>query len=388
MYRKLIALTLSLLLSLSLAACTPETPGGSTENQGQSSADTTDPTHFYEEVSDLISVDADVLGRTPGEIPGVYVGSLPRMDQEVYGQFLAALDDSAAEVLTDVTEKEYTMFVTNTARSGYAGFNTSPGFSYSLSYSADSYYPYGIALNYYNPYDRVLNAESDNTEHFTIPKSFAFASPEEADAQAKELLEVLGIQNAVLVETLYLDHTTLAEQEQAIASQDKEALSTGKVTLKDSWTEADDAYHLYYEFSHQAVNLIPTNQPVGTNENYVASYAEIIWGAEGCFFLNITNPWCFDQEMDTSSTMVTAREALDEAIAILNLAPVNHERVITQVALRYYYAQDGDRYLLRPCWNITVLSLDVQEYFMDEPYGEPKDELSYILLDAYTGQEL
>ena len=388
MYRKLLTLSLAVLFALSLVACNPEVSADDPVNQGQSSADTTDPTYFYEEVSDLITVDAKVIGRTPGEIPSVYVGTLPELNQEAYHQFLEALDDSVSEVLTDISESEYEMFVTKTKNGALAGFNTAVGFSYNISYSADSYTYYGVAVSNYGPYERVKYQEEDNTEYFTEPKSFAFASPEEADAQARALLEVLGIQNAILVETLYLDHATLSEQYQIQAPTDKIAVTGNDVPDKDSWTSADDAYYLTYEIGYPDIRLIPTYQPVGTNENYVSSTFRIVWGAEGCIYLQGSNPWIFGEVVETGTALISAQEALDEAIAILNLAPTDYERVINEVSLRYYYAQDGDRYLLRPCWNISVLSLDVPQIFMGQEIGEPMDELNYILLDAYTGQEL
>lgn len=388
MYRKLLTLSLAVLFALSLVACNPEVSADDPVNQGQSSADTTDPTYFYEEVSDLITVDAKVIGRTPGEIPSVYVGTQPELNRETFDRCLSWLGDSVTEVLTEQSTSEYSVFVAKTKNGAYTDGETYGDLGYKFSYSADSYTPYSVAVKNYGPYQRAMYEEYDNTELYTMPKSFAFGSPEEIDAQVRELLAVLGIENAVLVETLYLDHSVLAEAEQAQAMQDKEAIAGKELPLKGSWTSADDAYYLTYEIGYQGVQMTPTFDPVGSVEAYVASQIDVIWGAEGCIYLMVYNPWIFGEVVETGTTLMTAQEALEEALAILNLAPTDYERVINEVSLRYYYAQDGDRYLLRPCWNISVLSLDVPQIFMGQESGEPMDELNYILLDAYTGQEL
>lgn len=388
MYRKFLSLSLAILFALSLVACSPDTASDDPVSQEQSSADATDPTHFYEEVSDLITVDAKVIGRTPGEIPSVYVGTQPELNRETFDRFLSALGDSVAEVLTDQSTSEYSVFVAKTKNGAYTDSSIDFGFGYQVSYSADSHTPYSVAVNNYGPYRRAMYEDYDNTELFTTPKSFAFGSSEEIDAQVRKVLAVLGIENAVLVETLYLDHTILAEAEQAQAMQDKAAIAGNELTLKDSWTSADDAYFLTYEIGCQGVQMTPTFDPVGSVEAYMPSQIEVIWGEKGCIYLMVNNPWIFGEVVETGATLITAREALEEALAILNLAPTDYERVVNEVSLRYYYAQDGDRYLLRPCWNISVLSLDVQHYFMGEPTSEPRDYLNYILLDAYTGQEL
>ena len=379
----LVAVLLS--LALLMVGCGTETPGPDS-TEGQSALDSTDPTHFYEELAENITIDAVVDGRTPGQIPAVYEGTIPPLNREVVDRFLTGIGDSVVQVVDEKsTEKSWLL----NARTELGGFvstsitvSTTDRTGSVFSYTSAEELRYSVPVNYYSPCWRALQPDSDNSELYMEPRSFSFATVEEADAQVRDCLALLGIHNVELEEILYLDHQILAEQEQVEMSSSKEGQDGSNLEDNESWTEADDAYHLYYEVGHEGIHMIPMlfdDRP----QPYIPTEIRVMFNRNGIVSLYVETPWIFGEQVEAGETLLTAQEAMEKTKEILLVAPAPYEQIVDRISLRYYYQQDGDRYILRPCWVASVLGVDVVKF----EGADQINEYSYIILDAYTGQE-
>ncbi|MGM9641223.1 MAG: hypothetical protein ACI3V3_07630 [Faecousia sp.] len=388
MKHKLYAILIALLLAAVLAGCGQESRESSLPD---STSDSTDPTHFYEEVAEGLTVDAQVSGRTPGVVPAVYTGSFPALDRAAVDRFLAVCGDAVANVELDVEKGNVWNFVATTDKDAYVGaaicVDSMELNSYSFSYSSSEYHWYGDVLACYPRFYRAKYPEWDNSDWFREPKAFGFATEQEADAQVRSFLELLGVQNVALNETLYLDHRVMEEAQHTDAAIQKMTGKGQELKFKESWTEADDAYHFTYEITQDGFPMVPEVN-TGAAQIYIPSMIEVICNRDGIVYLQVFAPWASGEQTEAPETILTAREALENAKEILCLTPVSYERVVKEVSLRYYYVYDGDRCLLRPCWYVATLGLQVPQLVLGEVVDEPRDEYSFILLDAVTGQEV
>lgn len=392
--KKIISLALALLIFL-LAGCGPE---GTVSDHRQTTGVTnatgpSDPSHIYEEVSDKITIDAVLEYPEPDWVPAVYEASHPVLNRETVDRFLAAVGDSVAEVTTDEYLDELCTwnFFANTEKNGLVGLNYRVGSqdvtNYTFNYSVTGISKwYNHVLCYYNKYDRAEYPDYSNAEKFMEPKDFAFATAEEAEAQVRALLELLGIHNPILTETLYLDHETLAVEEKSEVANAKMTGKGGEPEYKPEWTEADDAYHFYYLVGHEGIPVVH-GLDSGRSYRYFYTGIRVIYNRDGVVYLQISNPWAFGQQVETAESILTPQEAVEEAREILSLTQVPHRRVVKEVSLRYYYKQEGEKVYLRPCWFVAVLGLQVQDMFQGQNLNEPYDRYEYIVLDAITGQE-
>lgn len=378
----LVAVLLS--LALLMVGCGTETPGPDS-TEGQSALDSTDPTHFYEELAENITIDAVVDGRIPGQIPAVHEGTIPPLNREVVDRFLAGIGDSVVQVIDEESTGKRWLLNARTELGGYVStlINTSTTAitGSTFTYSSAEEQKYSVPINYNDPHWRELNLDLDNSEVYMEPRSISFATVEEADAQVRDCLALLGVHNVELEEILYLDHQTLAEQEQLLMSSSKEAQMGTNLELNE-WTEADDAYHLYYEVGHEGIHMIPSMIDEKRPQPYTTTSIRVICNRNGIVWLCVETPWIFGEQVEVGETLLTAQEAMEKTKEILLLAPAPYEQIVNRISLRYYYQQDGDRHILRPCWVASVLGLNVEEFA-----GYEKNEYSYIILDAYTGQE-
>lgn len=380
----LVAVLLS--LALLMAGCGTETPGlDSTESQ--SALDSTDPTHFYEELAENITIDAVVDGRIPGQIPAVHEGTIPPLNREVVDRFLAGIGDSVVQVVDEKSTEKSWLLNARTELGGYVStlINTSTTAitTSTFTYSSAEEQKYSVPVNYYSPYWRALVPRFDNSEVYMEPRSISFATVEEADDQVRDWLALLGIHNVELEEILYLDHQTLAEQEQVKMSSSKEGQDGTNLELNE-WTEADDAYHLFYEVGHEGIHMIPIPLDEKRPQPYNSTEIRVICNRNGIVWLYVETPWIFGEQVEVGETLLTAQEAMEKTKEILLLAPAPYEQIVDRISLRYYYQQDGDRHILRPCWVASVLGVDVVKF----EGADQINEYSYIILDAYTGQEL
>ncbi len=402
MYRKLLSLSLAVLFTLSLVACSPDPSTDNPVSQGQSSSDATsvsnpavlsDPNHYVETISDNLKIDARIVPLPDDAEPGVYLGSVPQLNQEIVDNFLATIGDSVAVVNQDEYLDELKMwnYFLDTEKQAFFGSNYSVDSidvpEYRLSYSSSQWHWYNNVIHYKEPYQRVRNPELDNSHRYQEPKSFAFATEDEALEQVQAILNSLGIYNAEVIETLYLDHAIMAEEEKTPLSLNSMTGKGGEPEYKPQWTEDDDAYYFIFNIAHTGIYLQPSMNS-NTDLPYAGSTVDVLYGKDGLVWLVIDNPWVFGELVESSEALMPTEDVISRVKEILQFSATPYTRTVDEIALRYYYRQDGDKILLRPCWVASVLGEDIPNEFMGQVLGEPYDDYSFIIFDAITGQEL
>ena len=407
---KILALLLILAALLTSVSCDTQTGENRTDttdpqkleatDQEQEVPEETDPTHYYEVVTDKITIDAEIVPLPDGVIPTVYEGEVPILNEEIALGFLARVGDSVTETgmneyLDELKLWRYYAETENGVLGGSHRVGSEDVTIFELSYTAyKRMKPYSEALCYYDAHSRVRNPEWDNSHVYRTPQSFAFGTEQEVLEQVQEIFHFLGIYNAVHVDTLYMDHKTMAEQDRINATEkaklqvtsETESMEDEETVPEYQWTEADDAYYFFFEFAHEGI-FAQRSIDVEDRELYVPSEVRVIWNQEGLYSMYLYQPWVFTEPVEEAGTIMSATEAIERAKEILQLSIVPYQRVVDSVALRYYYTREGTQAYLRPCWVIDVLGVGTQQWWKGEPVTEPMDKYDFIIIDAITGQE-
>lgn len=100
--------------------------------------------------------------------------------------------------------------------------------------------------------------------------------------------------------------------------------------------------------------------------------------SQGIIGLNITWPWNACEIAETPDRTLSATEALQGVRERLENTISSQIRTVERVEMIYICKQDGDRWLLRPVWEVSVWQPS------SNGYG---NEYTYIRVDAITGEE-
>ena len=343
-----------------------------------------DPTHIYEEVKKDFLIDAEVFGSPTGVIPKVYEGHCHAFTKEEIDAFLEKIGDGIASVDTDErTGGEH--FYAGTCNSG-AIFHEqyseekdiiSMVFSYHKE-KAERYDRYPIYINQ-GDYDN--NSGQRLAYLFEEPEDLSFQTSAEAEAEVREALAALGMEDLVLNRTLYLSHDRLIQAGEVLQGEDWGS-SAGKggvaYSLIDDWSEQDDCY--MFEF-FSGIDGIPLTYHSWKKEaiSYCGNEITVWYNAEGIVSLQTAFPWMPDEVVEEPEQVLSAGEALETARGKLSNVVTGEETVLTKAMLQYFYIQDRDRWLLRPVWEFSIRrpSLWGDGYMFD-----------YVLVDAVTGEEI
>lgn len=346
-----------------------------------------EPTHFYEEVEEGLLVDAVVERPEGNATPKIYVARKPIFSKEHLYAFLEHIGDPVEEVRVDLTEDEWYNFDGVCESGGHAIALwplDSNSYTGSMSYTrgeADKWY--GAMLcrrggDYIDP-----SGADDNTDLFSEPQDFSFATAEEALAAVKEALAILDVGSLELQETLYLSHEALEIAESSDLIREKNAAKGGEVYVKESWTEADDGYMFVFNCGQDGIPMLTSGWGSQT-ANYAPVHIEIRYNRYGITSMVVQGAVNFDEVAEEPASIVSAAEALEVAKEVAQNVVSSRDRIIDRVSLRYTAEQDGDRWLLKPCWEVAVLQKGVVHFDWKD---EDLDAYAYVVVDALTGVE-
>lgn len=418
--KKLLLAVLAVLLVFGASACGEQGPKPSQETQGtnptnisegmQEETEQTDPTHFYEEVQEGLVIDADVERPDLDFVPKVYEIELAVVSREQLDAFLAERGEKIETVEYDETNKKEGMsdFGCLTDKGSYVSLHSHISELYmgcSLYYSTpsndwyDSDYVFRYtydeaALSGWEKYGAEYGNFGNSSVRFLEPKEFSFATAAEAEASVRQTLKELGMEDLILDQTFYLDHETMAQVEADtmawVAEANAEGIVIGKpdeegkqreYTPKESWTEEDDCYTFVYR---GGADGMPMTRGGLRRETAFYSPTEVIVrvGTEGICLLQASQVWRVKEPVEEPEEIIPAGQALEVVKEKISDVVVEEDRGISRVALGYQYMQDGDRWVMRPVWEVTVVRKDIPV----PPITY--DEYSYILIDAVTGKEI
>ena len=377
---------------LTLTACKTEPPSGTEttsttqESVPDLSGDVNNPGHYYEKINDQISIDTNVMGPSEGVTPKVYVANLPELDIPVVETLLQKFGDDVGEIRVDESDRNSHTVIMSTKSGGYADFMVGsvnsdfPGWN--MTYNSSEYEWYSNVYIDYGPAMRNEHPGVDNTDLYREPKEFSFGTPEEAEKEIRQALKAIGIENLQRTELFYLDHKIMAEAEKSEQVYDKMTKGGSmEAVYKEAWTEADDAYSMRFVVLQDGITTLPYSftRTVASNAQ---TTIDVIWNKDGIVHLYIMMPWLFEEVVETPTNLVTANEVLHIVQEKLGKSKPPYERIVDDISMRYYYIQDKDRWLLRPCWMVMILNKD------QPTEGEMViSDHSVILIDAITGEE-
>lgn len=344
--------------------------------------------HILETVNDDFHIDADVVGYPADGMAEIYVGSPKVFTKEEINAFVEHCGDSISSV------KEWDdgdmMYYNGTCASGcrfnymrgLEGVNHHPyaEFHYSDPERAAIYGEYPI---YYDENSFCTNQQYTIGWMFTNPKQFSFATASEAEAAVRDALKILGLSDLLLFRTLYIDHDIMAEAGELLATDENYAPLIGTkenngYTLRDDWSEDDDAYIFSFGIS---VSNIPLSYhfQAGDTANYCGTNIVVLYTKYGISNLYVGTPWNVEAEEKEPAPIVSAQAALDVSKEKYSYDLNMKDKRIEEIRLEYQYFQNRDKWLLKPVWSIIVSytnEVPVERYY------------EFTNIDALTGKEL
>ncbi|HIT33736.1 MAG TPA: hypothetical protein IAC31_03800 [Candidatus Faecousia intestinigallinarum] len=336
--------------------------------------------HVYEEVSENLIIDADVIAPEDGVHPKVYSGYQPVFTREQLEAFAEALGQKVASV-DEGRDWVDAPYINITCESGAAlGYNYMEGYPYgNLGFSdwtaMEPYYDYPI---YSSLDDYWRNGHWRLSDLFFEPAELHFGTAAEAAADIRRIFATLGLDLA-LRETLYLSKDRLAEMHGALETLPNPTRPGETLPLPQEWTEEDECY--IFEFAC-AVDGFPMSMASWTGETYVhhASSLVVWYNAHGIFEFGYMGFWIPEEVLEEPTETVSAGEALAKAKEKLRNLLDGQKREVFQVNLEYDYIPDGDGWKLYPVWNIYVRE---KSNWVTGAYT-----VTNVLYDAVTGDEV
>lgn len=357
------------------------------ENASSESAASTAPTHIVESFSNDLSIDATVVGYPSSGKAGVYYGSPKVFTKEEIDAFVNHCGSSISSV------KEWDdgdmMYYNGTCSNGYRfsymrgldGVNHHPYAEF--RYSAEHAAIYGEYPIYTGEEFYYTNAKYTIGWMFTEPKSFNFATAKDAEASVRDALRVLGLPELTLLRTLYIDHTIMEKAGKLLATDENYAPIIGTeenngYTLRDDWSEEDDAY--IFSFGISVANIpLSYHFQAGDTANYCGTNVVVLYTKYGISNLYVGTPWSVGAEVKEPIPIVPAQAALEVAKEKYSYDLHRKDKRIEEIRLEYQYFQNRDQWLLKPVWSIMV------SYTNEAASSQYYD---YTNIDALTGKEI
>lgn len=346
------------------------------------------PSRIVETVDENFHIDADVVGYPANGMAGVYTGTPKVFTKEEIDAFVTHCGGSITSV------KEWDdgdmMYYNGTSPDGYH-------FSYLRGLEGVNHHPYAIFQYSNSKYAKVYgeypiyrgeefyytNAQNTIGWMFTEPKSFSFATEEEAEESVRRALKILGLPELKLLRTLYIDHATMMEAEKLLTTDANFAPLAGKEDdvyppLPDDWSEDNDAYIFSF-------GIVVADTPIsfhfqaGDTANYCGTDITVLYTKHGITSLSVGTPWKVGAEVKKPALIVSAQDAMEVAKEKYSYDLKRKDKRVEEIRLEYQYFQNRDQWLLKPVWSVMV------SFTNENADGRYFD---FTNIDALTGQEI
>lgn len=384
--KRTIAIVLAVVTLLSLTACQTQPEKPQEESQPLfADADTSD--HISMKINEKLAVDADVIYTADGITPKIYSGHYMQYSKEQIDAFLDFCGDQMATVKREGVSDEY-YYYTGTCASGFEFYyeTYAEGATEYAPISQLAYYMVPATPGPLNPYMEypIYGAQSEYDENadwylghlFMDPVDLSFATAAEAEAEVREALSVLGVENLVTNRTLYLSPERL-EQAQETLQEPRYVEHFGEFPDR-SWSEDEGCY--IFEFT-SSIDGVPTSiYPFLTDTSlYVATEIRVYYSAEGIIYLLVQGAWAADEVVEEPESFLSPSAALETAVrkfeSMISPYPVTIERL----SLTYMYFQDGSRWLLKPVWLVR---------YWEDTGDIHAFKRKTLFVDAVTGEDI
>lgn len=359
------------------------------ESISQELSASTESTRIVEKVSEDFHVDAAVVGYPTDGKAGVYTCSPKDFTKEEIETFVKHCGEDIVSVKEwdDGAMVYYNGECTNSYSFGYMwgldGLNNHPyaEFKYYDTERYKTYYDYPI---YSGEEFYVTNAKYNVGWMFTEPKEFSFSTEADAEYAVREALKVLGLSDLTLLRTLYIDHNTLSEAGELLATDENYAPITGTAenngyVLRDDWSEEEDAYMFNFGISVSGVPMSYLFDDSGETATYCGSEILVWYTKYGITFLSVSTPWTVGEEEISPKQIVPAQSALEVVKEKYGYDLYLKDKQVEEIRLLYKYSQDRSQWLLRPVWAVRISYTHGNS---DSRYCD------FMYIDALTGKEL
>ena len=323
------------------------------------------------------------------EKAGVYEGSPQHFSEEDIDRFLSHCGDGVASSQKD----------TGDTHIKYSG-TTNKGKTF-LSLKSTGYHPHEVfqyvdeeRYAIYREYPIYAGEEAYETNAqysvgwmFTEPKDFSFATAEEAEKTVRTALAALGVTDITLLRTLYIDHNTMEAAGKKLASDPAyapigEPQENNGYTLREDWSEADDAYMFSFGIAVENTPL-STRFEIQDTATYTGSKIIVWYSGNGIDFLSVDMPWKIGRLLQEPQKIISSEEALaivkNQLDGILTYQNVSYYDPF----LEYRYKQEKDTWILYPVWTVKV------SYQMMTNADTASDVMyRFLCVDARTGEAL
>ncbi len=344
--------------------------------------------HIAQTVSKDLIIDAEVSGEPLDGLAGVYIAKPKDFSKEEINAFITCCGESivSTKEWDDGAMAYYNGECTNGYRFGYMwgldGRNNHP-------YAQFQFYDTGRYMTYYD-YPIYTGEENYITNPrytvgwmFTEPKTFSFATAEDAEISVRNALAILGLPDLTLLRTLYIDHDTLAKAGELLASDENYAPIIGDAenngyTLRDDWSEEEDAYLFSFGISVNGTPMSYFFDDSDKTATYCGSEINVWYTKSGITFLRVSTPWTVAAAESSPEPIISAEAALEVAKEKYSYDLSMKDKRIEEIRLLYKYSQNRNQWLLRPAWTVQ-LSYQI---------GQSTDRYyQFMYIDALTGKE-
>lgn len=350
---------------------------------------TTEPMHFEETISDDFRVDAQVLNYPADGMAGIYTATPKTFTKEEIQALVSFCGNSI--VSNEEWDDGNMINYQGECEKGYTiyhlwmpdGINTHPYSEFNY-YNFQTYKTYLDYLIYTDEEAYLYNKKYTTGWMFTEPKDFSFATSQEAEEEVRKALDTLGLHDLALLRTLYVDHDTMAETGELLATDESfapiggEAQENNGFILRDDWSEKDDAYVFSFGIP---VSGIPMSYRFeeGDTATYCGTSIVVWYTQSGILSLWVSTPWTVEDEETPPAPIISPQVALDAAKEKYIYDLAKKDKCIEEIRLEYHYFRDRDRWLLKPVWAVAT-SFAVEG--VDDRYYD------HMNIDALTGMEL
>lgn len=319
-----------------------------------------------------------------GNEDGIYAAEPLRFSKEDIDRFLAYCGDSVAQSKEDASSTS--IMYSGTCKTGKeflcierTGYHPQEVFQYidQGKYNTYSSYPIYSGEELYE-----TNAQYSVGWMFTEPKEFSFAAADEAESYVRSALSALGVSELTLLRTLYIDHNTMEEAGEKLATDPAyapigEPQENNGYPIRDDWSEADDAYMFSFSIPVGSAALSPRFE-LRETATYIGTQIIVWYSSNGIDFLSVDMPWKVCALEQKPGALISAQAAAEVAQKKIGSILTYQNTTYSDPFLEYQYRQEKNKWILYPVWTVKA-SYQVND--------SPDTFYSYVSVDAFTGQE-
>lgn len=379
--KKLVTGIVLLLLTMSCTACQTQANGQSQPSAAKVSPVSDSGKHLQRQLANNLNVDADVLAPANLQKLDTLLVTPIRFNTKVQAFKTMLLGNSEVIKQENINSGNGTRYLTAdgkdlTIDNVSATFMTNKYSKYIMPMLGFDF-PAGIDVM------KNMDLIKQRRNH-----DLSFMPRQQAIAEVKKQLTSLGIPVYDVVDTYALDYQTL-QKEEKILKESGELVNpkTGKLTMKDGWSKADDFYFMVFRTGYNNIPVYPLNHgSYQANTIVYSGNISVCYSHRGWEFLSLI----YEYQKTAVDQKGLPIISLDKALAAVKLKYENviltNPTTITSIELDYVPSlinRSRDEYRLVPAWCFKLKTI------LKDSKGKPLPPFDkMMLIDATNGDEI